>query len=94
MEVGLKDTVAVFPLEGLKVYPAEDLSVLKVEPFVEPRTERVSVRVAHAAAGGSFSTRRPTVWAEPRSTVSDCGKALFVLSQYELASPSTALAAV
>jgi hypothetical protein len=60
---------------------------------VDPRTDSVWVRLCHAAAGGSFNTTRPTVAAEPRSTVIDCGNALFALSQYELASASTALPA-
>ena len=56
-----------------------------------PNTDSVWVLACQAAAGGSVSTSRPTVCAEPRSTVIDCGNALFALSQYELALPSTAL---
>src|SRR5512142_2903651 len=53
----------------------------------------VWVRVAQAAAGGSFTTARPIDWPLPRSTVSVCGKALLELSQYVVALPSTAFPA-
>ena len=46
---------------GSNVYPAEPTMVAKFEPSVEPCTERVSVRAAHAVAGGSFSTILPTL---------------------------------
>src|SRR3954454_7395620 len=83
--------VTVLPVAGLNVYPADPATVVYEDPLVEPRTDSVWVRVCHAAAGGSLSTTRPTVAAEPRSTVMDCGNALSALSQYELAFPSTAL---
>src|SRR6185503_18617304 len=83
--------VTVLPVAGLNVYPADPTTVAYEDPLVDPRTDSVCVRVCHAAAGGSFNTTRPTVAAAPRSTVIDCGNALFALSQYELAFPSTAL---
>ena len=56
-------------------------SVLNVAPSVLPGSDSVWLRAAQAAAGGSLSTSRPTVWAEPRSTCAHCGKALLALSQ-------------
>jgi hypothetical protein len=41
------------------------LSVLKVEPSLEPAMVSVSVRVAHEVAGGSLSTTWLTETAEP-----------------------------
>src|SRR4030088_30744 len=54
---------------------------------------RVCVRVDPALDGGSVSDREPMDFDEPRSTWIHCGNALFALSQYVLASPSTAFAA-
>src|SRR6202020_636996 len=58
----------VLPVEGLKVYPAEATSWLYVDPLVEPRTERVSVRVLQAVAGGRSRVTDPMDWTEPRFT--------------------------
>jgi hypothetical protein len=74
-------TVTEFPEAGLKVRPAAALIVVNDDPSLDPETATVCVRVAHAAAGGSFNTTRPTLTVDPRSTVSDCGNALFALSQ-------------
>lgn len=48
-----------------------------------PSTVTVCVRAPHADDGGSFtfSTSLRTAWAEPRSTVHACGKALLADSQ-------------
>ena len=60
--VALKVMVTVLLLAfGSKVYPAEPTTVEKLEPSVEPCTDRVSVRAAHAVDGGSFSTILPTL---------------------------------
>ena len=48
--------VTVLPVDGFHVYVAEDTSVVQVELFVLPRTERVCVRVDHAVAGGRSIT--------------------------------------
>src|ERR1700735_905493 len=67
--------VTVLPVAGLNVYPAEATIWVNVEPFVLPSTDRVSVRVDHAVAGGRFSVIDPMVCAEPRFTVIVCGYA-------------------
>ncbi len=76
-----KVIVAVLPVAGSKVYAAEPTTLVKFVPSVLPRTVSVWVRVAQAVAGGSLSTIRPTLTADPRSTVIDCGKALLADSQ-------------
>src|SRR5690349_19190884 len=73
--------VAVLPVAGSNVRPAAPDIVRYDDPSTEPATATVCVRVAQAAAGGNLSTTRRTLTVEPRSTVSVCGKALFVLSQ-------------
>src|ERR1700754_3162053 len=78
----------VFPEAGLKVYVAEPTAVPNEVPFVLVCTDNVCVRVAHAAAGGSFKVTLPTANVEPRSACTHCGNALLALSQYVLASPS------
>ena len=50
-------------------------------PSTLPRIATVWVRVAYAVLGGSLSTTRWTGVTAHRSTVIDCGKALFADSQ-------------
>ena len=57
--------VTVLPVDGLKVYPAEATIWLNVVPLVLPRTDRVSVRVAQAVAGGRSRVIDPMGEAEP-----------------------------
>jgi len=59
--------VAVLPVLGLKVYPAEATSGLNVDPLLLPSTDSVSVRVAHALDGGRSRVTDPIDCAEPRS---------------------------
>ena len=58
--------VTVFPVEGLKVYPAEPTIWLNVVPLVLPSTDSVSVRVLQAEDGGRSSVTEPMDCAEPR----------------------------
>ena len=84
--------VAVLPVDGLNVYPAEATTWLNEEPLALPRTDSVSVLVDHADDGGRSSVTDPTDWTEPRSTVTVCGyPAPSVLSQYVLVFPSVTL---
>jgi hypothetical protein len=74
--------VTVFPVEGLKVYPADPTIWLNVVLLVLPSTDSVSVLVAHADDGGRSSVIDPIDCVEPRSTVIVCGyPAPSVLSQ-------------
>ena len=73
--------VAVLPEPGSNVRPAAPASCVYDELLVLPSTAIVWVRVPQAELGGSFSTSRLTLWLLPRSTVIDCGHALFALSQ-------------
>src|SRR5262245_28157805 len=63
--------------------------VVNVVPLVLPRTDSVWVRAPHEA--GSCRTMRLALWAEPRSTWTHWGNALFALSQYVLWLPSVTL---
>jgi hypothetical protein len=47
--------------------------VVKVVPLVEPRMERVWVRVAHAVDGGRSSVTEPREKLWPRFAVRVCG---------------------
>jgi hypothetical protein len=51
-----KSMVTALPEAGLKVYPAEVLTVLKFVPSEPPWMVSVWVRVCHAAGAGTFST--------------------------------------
>ena len=51
--------VTVFPVAGLKVYPAEAAIWLNEVPFVLPSTDSVWVLVAHADDGGKSSVTDP-----------------------------------
>jgi hypothetical protein len=51
--------VAVLPVDGLKVYPADPTSWLNVVSLVLPRTDSVSVRVLQADDGGRSSVTDP-----------------------------------
>jgi hypothetical protein len=73
--------VAVLPVEGLNVYPADPTIVEKSDPSVLPWTDSVWVRVVYEDDGGRSSTIRLKLLAAPRSTWSHCGNALLVLSQ-------------
>jgi hypothetical protein len=53
-------TLTVLPVAGLKVYVADGTNVVNVVPLVEPRIERVCVRVDHAVAGGRSSVTEPS----------------------------------
>jgi len=67
--------VAVLPVEGLKVYPAEPTIWLNEVPLVLPSTDRVWVRVDHADDGGKSRVRDPIGYTAPRFTVIVCGYA-------------------
>ena len=45
--------LTVLPVAGLNVCPADPTTVAYDEPFVDPRTDSVWVRVCQAVAGGS-----------------------------------------
>src|SRR6188474_3056256 len=82
--------VTVLLLAGLKVYVADAFTVvLKFTPSVLPRMDSVWFRAPQPA--GSWSTIRLALWAEPRSTCTHCGNALFWLSQYVAWLPSVTL---
>ena len=52
--------LTVLPDAGLNVYAADGTNVVKLVPLVEPNTERVSVRVAHAVDGGRSRVTEPS----------------------------------
>ena len=81
--------VTAFALVGSNVYAAAATSVENADPSVLPLIATVWLRAPHD--GGSLSTTRPSAVAVPRSTCIHCGNALLALSQYDPASPSTAL---
>ena len=60
-------------------------------PLVEPRTERVWVRVDHEVDGGRSIVTEPRVWEDPRFTARVVGQAPLVPSQYVLVLLSLAL---
>jgi hypothetical protein len=74
-------TLTVLPVAGLNVRPADGTAVLNVVPSVLVCTDRVWVRVAQAAAGGSLSAIRSMRVAAPRSTWTHCGNEPLTLSQ-------------
>src|SRR6185503_16721454 len=78
--VAVNVMVTVLLLPGLKLYVADARTVLKLTPSVLPRMDSVWSRAPQPA--GSWSTIRLALWAEPRSTCTHCGNALFWLSQY------------
>ena len=73
--------LAVLPVAGSNVYPADATTVEKVPPSRLPCTDRVCTRVPQALAGGTRSVTLPTLVEAPRSTWSHCGNALLALSQ-------------
>ena len=53
-------TLTVLPVAGLNVYVADGTSVVNVVPLVDPRIERVCVRVDQAVAGGRSKVTEPS----------------------------------
>jgi hypothetical protein len=74
---------------GAKLYVADAETVVQVLPLALPSTDSVWFRAPHDA--GSWSTSRLALCAEPRSTCTHCGNALFALSQYVFWSASVTL---
>ena len=60
---------------------AELTRVEKDVPLVEPRTDRVWVRVFHALEGGRSTVIEPRVWTDCRFTVMVEGQAPLLASQ-------------
>ena len=68
---------------GSKVNPAEPTIVLKVDPSVDPCTDRVSVRALQAVAGGSLRTTLPMQVPTCRTVISSIGTGK-VLLEFDL----------